>query len=190
MWPNPSLPPPCCGLRTQLRSNVRALKLMATVRHSALLLLCSLSGTAVAGTLVLSPNGYGDVQFGRSLAAAERKAKQVATPKKRERGCAFVQFSKYPGVQFMVEEGLVTRADAESSVKNSAGVSVGMSLLQVKALHPAIRIEPHKYEENSHYLILSTADSTAAIVFEESEGTITKVRAGKKPSVEYVEGCS
>jgi hypothetical protein len=48
---------------------------------------------------------------------------------------------------------------------------------------------PHKYEPQSHYLVLPSTDGMSALVFEESGGLITKVRAGVEPSVEYVEGC-
>jgi hypothetical protein len=59
----------------------------------------------------------------------------------------------------------------------------------VKALHPKIRIEPHKYEDEGHYLILDSSDGNSAILFEEVDDRVTDIRAGKKPSVEYVEGC-
>jgi hypothetical protein len=89
----------------------------------------------------------------------------------------------------MVENGVVTRGDAKAAVRNSARVSVGMSLARVKALHPKIRIEPHKYDDEGHYLILDSSDGSSAILFEEGGGKVTDIRAGKKPSVKYVEGC-
>ena len=89
----------------------------------------------------------------------------------------------------MVEDGVVTRADAEIGIKNSAGVEIGMTISQVKSLHPNIRIKQHKYDEKGHYLVLPTEDNRAAILFEEGHGKITNFRAGLQPSVEYVEGC-
>ncbi|MES2189893.1 MAG: hypothetical protein V4454_07210 [Pseudomonadota bacterium] len=91
----------------------------------------------------------------------------------------------------MVEEGVVTRADAhdDQSVKNSANLRVGMSLGSVKRLHPKIQIKPHQYDENGHYLILESDDKKRAIVAEEIDGKVAEVRAGLNPSVGYVEGC-
>ncbi len=89
----------------------------------------------------------------------------------------------------MVEDGIVTRADVAEGVKNSASISVGSLLSVAKQHFPAGRIEPHKYDEQGHYFILDTPDQKAALLFEESSGRITDVRAGLQPAVEYVEGC-
>ena len=142
-----------------------------------------------AETTLLSPTGYGPIKFGQDLKVAEVNLNEIALPKKRESGCDFVKFKKYPHIRFMVEDGILTRGDANTAVRNSAKVHVGMSTVRVKALHPGIRVEPHKYDYNSHYLILDSADGSSAILFEEREGKVTNIRAGKKPSVEYVEGC-
>ena len=64
-----------------------------------------------------------------------------------------------------------------------------MTLDKVRAMHPSVKIEPHKYDENGHYLILEANDGRAAIVLEEGGGKVTDIRAGLKPSVEYVERC-
>ena len=145
---------------------------------------------AVAEIPVLSHSRYGLVEFGQPHKVAEEKLKETASPKKRDPGCDFVKFKKYPQMRFMVEDGIVTRGDANAGVRNSARVTVGMSLAKVKALHSGIRIEPHKYDDKGHYLILDSADGSYAMLFEEGGGKVTDIRAGKKPSVEYVEGCS
>ncbi|HMS28027.1 MAG TPA: hypothetical protein PKC80_11740 [Burkholderiaceae bacterium] len=143
----------------------------------------------VAETLELSPSGYGLIQFGQPLRVAEVNLNETAIPKMRESACDFITFKRYPKIRFMVEDGIVTRGDAIAGVRNSAKVSIGMSLTKVKALHPRIRIEPHKYDDEGHYLILESSDGRAAILFEEGGGKVTGIRAGKKPSIEYVEGC-
>ncbi len=142
-----------------------------------------------ANAEILSPQGYGQVKFGTKIGVVEKQLKQASSPKKREFDCDFVKFKKYPGLVFMVEAGIITRADAGKTIKNSAGVAVGSTLKQVKRTHPNIHVEPHKYDENGHYLVLSTEDNRSALVFEESDGKVTKIRAGIKPSVENVEGC-
>lgn len=138
---------------------------------------------------VLSTSGYGPIQFGQPLKVVEATLKETALPKKREPDCDFIKFKSYPQIRFMVEDGIVTRGDAKAGVRNSAKVNVGMSLARVKGLHPGIRIEPHKYDDNGHYLILDSADGSSAVLFEEGGGKVTEIRAGKKPAVEYVEGC-
>jgi hypothetical protein len=149
-----------------------------------LLISCS-SATAQ----VLSPQGYGMVSFGHRLADIERAVGERAQPQVRVESCDFVRFRRYPGISFMVEDGTVTRADAAGNVRNSASISVGAPLSVVARRYPAGRIEPHKYDEQGHYFILDTPNRKAALLFEESGGRITDIRAGVQPSVEYVEGC-
>jgi hypothetical protein len=89
----------------------------------------------------------------------------------------------------MIENELVTRADAGATIANSTGFAAGNNSAELQQANPQINVMPHKYEPESHYLILASADGTSALVFEERGGLITQVRAGIEPSVEYVEGC-
>lgn len=138
---------------------------------------------------ILSPRGYGAIQFGAQLRDVESRLKERAEPRNREFGCDFVQFKKYPGVHFMVENGIVTRADVAPDIPNSSGVRIGTRLSKLKRRFPEVKVEPHKYDEHGHYLSLSTTDGKAALLFEEGDGRVTNVRAGLFPSVAYVEGC-
>jgi hypothetical protein len=144
---------------------------------------------AAAGSDVLSPHGYGRVHFGMTVKEAEAATNQRTSNRYANTGCDYVTFKRYPGLRFMVEDGVLTRADARKGVRNSANVQIGMTLAKVKAMHPAVVIEQHKYDDEGHYLILNTENGRAAIVLEESGGRITDIRAGVKPAVEYVEGC-
>ena len=152
-------------------------------------ILCLTSATAIAAGEALSPQGYGQVRFGMKVRDVEAVLNQRTTEPYNQVGCDYAEFKKYPGLRFMVEDGVVTRADAREGVKNSANVIVGMTLKRIQARYPMARIEPHKYDDEGHYIILSSKDGGSAIVFEESKGRVTYVRAGRKPSVEYVEGC-
>lgn len=162
---------------------------MCAVARFAIASLALLSHYAFAGGDVLSPRGYGVVRFGMNIQEAELKLRQKATEPYSGKGCDYIEFKKYPGLRFMVEDGVITRADARKDVRNSAKVRVGTSLDRIKAMHPHIEVEPHKYDDEGHYLILNTDDGHAALVFEESKGKVTDVRGGLKPAVEYVEGC-
>jgi hypothetical protein len=153
----------------------------------ALISLLLLSDPATAQ--ILSPRGYGDIHFGAQLRNVESQLKESAEPRSREFGCDFVQFKKYPGVHFMVEDGVVTRADVAPNIPNSSGVRIGTRLSEVKRRFPKVIVEPHKYDEHGHYLSLPTADGKAALLFEERDDGVTGVRAGLFPSVAYVEGC-
>jgi len=141
-----------------------------------------------AAAQVLSPDGYGKIRFGDRLDAVERRLGQRATPRPADPACSMVRFKRYPSVSFMVEQGVITRADARTPVRNSAGITARMSARDALRHQPALRAEPHKYDEHGQYLILAQGDDKA-LVFETSHGKLQRMRAGLKPAVDYVESC-
>lgn len=138
----------------------------------------------------LSLEGYGFVKFGSSLLDVEKALGEKAQKGTGEVECDFVRFKRYPKAYFMVENGIVTRANVEESVPNTLKISVGMSLADVKNKYPKIIIEPNHYDEKGHDLIFKNANGTKAILMGESNGKVTDIRGGLEPSVEYVEGCN
>ena len=144
---------------------------------------------AAPASTALSADGLGAVRFGMSLAQAEQTAGKAALPEPFDPACSMVRFASLPKLRFMVEQDVVTRADAEPGVKNAVGISVGDTLAQVRDKHPEAQVSTHKYDKNGHYVTFPTADGKAAIILEESGGKVTKVRAGLQPAVAYVETC-
>jgi hypothetical protein len=162
-------------------------KLISTTIISFLL---AATTSLAANNLVLSDKSYGLVIFGGNLKAIERKVGEKAKGDTGDSGCDFVTFRRYPGIKFMVEGGIVTRADVTSpKIQNKLRIRIGTSLEEVKRRYPAVEIEPHKYDDTGHYLIFKSKDGKRAILFEEGGGKVTDTRAGVEPSVEYVEGC-
>lgn len=150
----------------------------------------SVSVSPSAPPHVLSDYYYGPVTFGAPLQSVETRLGEKATADNNNKECDFVRFKKLPGIYFMVENGIVTRADTTSPrLKNTLSISIGATLKEVIRRYPNVEIEPHKYLENGHYLIFRSKDRKRAILFEEESGKVTGVRAGLEPSVEYVEGC-
>lgn len=140
---------------------------------------------------VLATTSYGAIKFGEKLSEVEKQISEHVSPPKDddEAGCRFIQFKAFPEARFMVEDGVITRADVSENVKNILHISVGTSLAAVKAKFPKAHLERHQYDPNGHYVIFKSADGKAAIVLEESESKIVDIRGGLEPSVEYVEGC-
>lgn len=157
------------------------------IRSGLLVILLGLSTAASAQTL--SPDGYGKVRFGDRLDATERRLGQKATPSPADPACSIVRFKRYPRVTFMVEQGVITRADAKTVVRNSAGITARMSAADAQRHEPKLRAELHKYDENGSYLVLPQGEDKA-LIFETSKGKLTRMRGGVKPAVEYVESCS
>ena len=139
---------------------------------------------------VLSAAGFGAIRFGMTLAQAEQAVGAKASlPTPFDPACSMVRFPTLPTLRFMVENDIVTRADAEPGVDNAVGVAIGDTLAQVRTRHPQAKVTLHKYDEHGHYVSFPSADGRAAIILEESGGKVTKIRAGLQPAVGYVETC-
>lgn len=145
---------------------------------------------ADTGPPTLSAQGYGRLHFGDTLAAAEtalgEKAQQLG---ENDPACSSVRFKALPGARFMVEKGVITRADADTGTPNATGIVVGDTLAQAREKAPSLQVSPHKYLPQGHYLSVRGAQPNAAIVIEEDGKAVTKIRAGLEPAVNYVEVC-
>jgi len=96
---------------------------------------------------------------------------------------------------FMVENGRVERVDIDSTgARTERGAEVGMTEADIRRLYAdSLVVQPHKYDETGHYLIYvpsEPADSLFRVVFETDGQRVLRFRAGLRPAVEYVEGCS
>lgn len=149
------------------------------------------SSSPSPNSLILSWDSYGSIHFGSTLTEAEQLlGLRLHSNTPLDPSCGYAAFQSLPGVRFMVENGVITRAEVEPSVPTSVGVQVGAALVDIKTAHPAALIKPHKYDPEGHYVVFPNSDGKKAIVMEESRGSVIRIRAGLKPSVEYVEGCS
>ena len=139
----------------------------------------------------LTDQSYGRVRIGEPLARVEQALGATAVPVagQADPSCRYVSFAAYPEVRFMVESGVVTRAELRSASNSALGVKIGDSMVAARAKLPEAVVRPHKYDPAGHYLILKSPDGSAAVVMEASGGKITEIRGGREPSVEYVEGC-
>jgi hypothetical protein len=107
-----------------------------TMKRGVILLSMLLLQPALATDAVLSPTAYGPVVFGAWLREVEALlVEQVPPPADEDAAaCRFVAFKALPTVRFMVEHGVVTRADVEPGVPNSFDIAVGDSIAAVRAL--------------------------------------------------------
>lgn len=98
------------------------------------------------------------------------------------------------GVRVMLEGGRVVRVEVDSTrVATAEGARIGDTEARIEQLYPGrVTVLPHKYTDG-HYLYVrpaASADTTRLLVFETDGRVVTRYRAGQKPQVEYVEGCS
>ena len=107
------------------------------------------------------------------------------------------------GVAFMANEGTVTRVDVspldlgevvpeQALPRTAAGVGIGSTQAEVEAAYgPQLRTELHHYTDGRYLIVTPEADTSRRIIFETDEqGRVTYLRAGRRPEVTWVEGCS
>lgn len=109
--------------------------------------------------------------------------------------CEYLEAAALPvRLYFMTESDTLVRIDVrDSTVATREGARVGDTEARIASLYgSALRVTPHKYTgPKGHYLTVTPAnDSTHLIVFETDGERVTTYRVGRKPQVEYVEGCS
>ncbi len=166
------------------------MKMKNTISITISCFLLSAVPSVAADRPVLTEKSYGPVTFGSNLKKIEKRIGEKAKGETDDKGCDFVNFEKFPGIKFMIEDGIVTRADAVSpDIMNKLEIKKGTSLEEVQRRYPAVEIKPHKYDPSGHYLIFKSKNGKRALLFEEGDGKVTDTRAGIEPSVEYVEGC-
>jgi len=93
----------------------------------------------------------------------------------------------------MLENDTVTRIDVGMpSVPTSLGARVGDNEAKVLELYvDHVSVSRQKYTDGHVLTVTPTApaDSMYRLIFETDSGTVTRYRLGRRPWVEYVEGC-
>lgn len=107
--------------------------------------------------------------------------------------CDYPKSAAFPaGLRIMMEGGRLVRVDVDSAIATAEGARVGDPESRIQQLYAGRVTEgPHKYVATGKYLTVRPADSdtTRALIFETDGGKVTRMRAGQRPQVEYVEGC-
>ena len=145
---------------------------------------------------VVTPYGMGKLRAGMTVAAAAAVFPGFKIPVRRNRNaCVYATADSLPaGVRVMVEQGRVARVEVmEGSVQTSTGARIRDTEERIKRLYPnQVTVSPHKYTDGHYLTVVPTAsgDSAYRIIFETDGSRVLRYRAGTRPQVEYVEGCS
>ena len=155
------------------------------------------SGVSVqAAEWVVRAESFGPVRFGVPIATVssaigeEVRARYPDFPT-----CDYVRPKALPAhTMLMVISDTVMRVDVDSAgVRTADGAQVGDSEASVlERYRGRITVEPHKYTgPEGHYLVVtSPGDTLHRIIFETDGQRVTGYRAGRRPAVEFVEGCA
>lgn len=167
----------------------------STASDSSMAAATTAVATAPANDSSVTEHGLGPLRAGMTVAEARNAlGGALAMPVESDTtGCDYATWRGGPrGVHVMVDGGRIARVEIDSAgIATAAGARVGDSEERIRSLYPGrVRVSPHKYEDGHYLTVNATGDSTFAIVFETSNGRVTRYRAGRRPAVEYVEGCS
>ena len=161
-----------------------------------------------AASLVLTPEGYGPLRIGMSLAdvvttyGPDSDPDAVGGPEPEL--CDQFRPARAPeGLLVLVEEGRLSRITAMSGsdVETDNGLRVGATAAEVRAAYGAlVNAEPHEYQDPpAEYLTIWTRGGASGgeaappdsrgIRYEVGDnGKVAFIHAGG-PSIQYVEGC-
>jgi hypothetical protein len=159
-----------------------------------ILVLASISTVYADDPWMIREDGTGPAKIGMTLS----QLKSVLGEKLRESDdgegsdtCFYVKPAKHPHVSFMIEKGRLARVDVDApGIPTMEGIQVGDS--ESKALRvygTGLKVEPHKYIDDGHYLTIRSRDGRYGMRFETEKGKITGFYGGRFEAVQYVEGC-
>lgn len=108
-------------------------------------------------------------------------------------GCQYARSARLPEGMVMLEGARVVRVEVDSgNVATVEGARIGDSEERIQQTYPGrVEVQPHKYTDG-HYLVVRPAevDTARQLIFETDGSRVLRFRAGQRPQVEYVEGCS
>ncbi|MBG1269390.1 hypothetical protein [Nostoc sp. WHI] len=142
-------------------------------------------------------NGIGPVRVGMTVPQAAKAAGTQLVGDPPNNNCYYVKPQNEPkNLSFMVTGGRISRIDVRQNTQITTlkGAKISDTEAQIKSLYPGkIEVTSHKYVKDGHYLTFvpkDRDDQNYRLVFETDGKIVTKLRAGKLPEAEYVEGCS
>jgi hypothetical protein len=159
------------------------------------LVLCLLvASTSQAGDAwVIRDDGVGPAKIGMSPAQLGAALHQdFSMPAgKEDQGCFYLSPRGHEHIAFMIVDEHLVRVDVSSTgITTSTGIQVGDSESRVhKVYGSAVKVTPHTYADNGHYLTIRSTDPRFGVRFETSDEKITMFYAVTFEAIQYVEGC-
>ena len=146
----------------------------------------------------LRADGYGPVTFGMSIEEASKTLSMPLSsnsPEQDEPSCFYVYPFGEPGtVGFMVRDNKIVRVDVHfenPDIKTDRGIKFGSTTADVQKAYENIKIEAHPYGGPDEKYLIYDDQKNHQIIFEtDQNGNVTSLRSGRKPEVEFIEGCS
>ena len=143
---------------------------------------------------VIREDGTGPVKIGMSVHDLRKVLQQRVRTSDDLSGadsCFYLKPEGHPYISFMILDGHLVRVEVDRrGVATSTGIQVGDAEAHTLQVYgKKIKVSPHKYIDDGHYLTVRSADGKSGIRFETEKGKITSFYAGTYEAIQYVEGC-
>jgi hypothetical protein len=149
-----------------------------------------------AATWSISPTRFGPLTIGMRLAEAAplvQGSLEVPGASDAQR-CSYADWGGAPEqVRLMFVGDRLARVESDAPrIGTAEGARVGDSEARIDSIYGArVTTQPHKYTTGRYLIVREPAEGpTHAYVFETDGERVTRLRAGRLPEVEWVEGCS
>jgi hypothetical protein len=142
---------------------------------------------------VVREDGVGPAKVGMTLTQLSTAlGEKFSMPTDEDgQGCFYVHPAKRPHISFMLLDRRLSRVDVDApGIFTTEGIQVGDP--EAKALRiygPRLKVEPHHYIDDGHYLTVRSRDGRFGVRFETEKGKITSFYGGLFESIQLVEGC-
>ena len=142
---------------------------------------------------LIREDGVGPAKVGLTLSQLNSLlGEKFSMPRdKDDQGCFYVKPAKHPHMALMIEDGHFVRVDVDApGISTTEDIQVGDT--ETKALRtygPRLKVEPHQYFDEGHYLTVRSRDGRYGMRFETEKGKIQSFYAGRFEAVQGVEGC-
>jgi hypothetical protein len=157
------------------------------------LALASIVAFASDDAWVVRQDGVGPAKVGMTLSQLNTAlGEKFAMPIEKDgQACFEVQSTKYSHISFMIEDGHLSRVNVDApGITTTEGLQVGDSEAKaLRAYGPRLKVEPHHYIDDGHYLTVRSTNGRYGTRFETEKGKITSFYSGQFASVQLVEGC-
>ncbi|WP_273151534.1 hypothetical protein [Methylophaga thiooxydans] len=136
------------------------------------------------------------VAIGQSIEQLKQHYPQAKTAKNQiNTECYYVEIPKIEGVQWMVIDGIVARADISTSYKSptlpvvSAFITGQLTPEQAASRYTNIELDDHEYQQGYRVSFIN-ANGDRAVVADYVNNKVENVRIGLIPAAMFIEGCA
>ncbi len=155
----------------------------------------SLGPPTLKDSSTISTVGLDKVQFGMTLAEAEKAAGSKLTSDAPKSNCYAVKPEQgAAGISFLVSDGRIESVTIDAPpIATKSGAKVGSTEAQIKDLYPGqIEVQPRLDGQPGNQLVFTPKDAADAkfrLVFFTDGSTVKSFRAGRMPQVMAATGC-